>query len=632
MSADPLFESALAALLDGEPLPESAPGDPASSPLVVLHAIAAAHERLFARQPVADTLRPQGSWTWGSLEVHESVGRGASATVYRAWDPGLGRDVALKLFDSDAVNAEDAQREGRLLAGHSHDHMVKVYGVAIHDNTPGLWMEFVRGRTVDATIAASGPWTVDAALIAGRDLAGALAALHARHCVHGDVKARNVVREPGGRIVLMDLGAGVNRNAHREVDLRGTPLYMAPELFEGGMADDRTDIYSLGVLLFHMLSRSYPVVASSFEALVEAHRRHERKRLAETCPSVPRPVAELIDRLCAHDPDERPESAREAERALGEALATFNADAHPVPSRAARIWSRVKRPVASVAGATMLAAVTVVSAWDTAVVRDLRWAAGAGAPAGCLVATAQGEIALVGGRRVAHLAVNPVAAFPLAVSSRSDVVTTMGGTPPFEQGGLRVPLSGVRAEALGPAETVCCFTDGTTDGVFNYAVRQHETRAPGTNPQAPATLYRFNTNWSGGTALFEIDSKPVCNGVAFLPRDDTFAVTCNSESASEARLEVWSRSGRRTATLSRHPGQFFGVAYDPADNTLWVVLDQAGVRQFLVYAQDGRFLGRVPIPAPFVSITGIEFPLPDPEPWASRTLRRAGTALRWWTK
>src|SRR5688500_5498384 len=194
--------------------------------------------------------------SWGHLALLERLGDGSFGDVYRAWDRQLERDVALKLLRGQA--SEDDPRtsriaiEGRLLARVRHPNVISVHGVAVNDGRVGLWMELVRGATLEQLLQQRGPFSAREAALIGIDLCRALAAIHAAGLIHRDVKAQNVMREDGGRIVLMDLGTGRESGGPTDpsADMAGTPLYLAPEIFAGGSASVRTDIYGLGVLLY----------------------------------------------------------------------------------------------------------------------------------------------------------------------------------------------------------------------------------------------------------------------------------------------------------------------------------------------------------------------------------------------
>jgi serine/threonine protein kinase/tetratricopeptide (TPR) repeat protein len=246
---------------------------------------------------------------WGHLELVERLGGGTFGEVYRAWDRQLERDVALKVLRGDAPDPQRLIAEARLLARVRHQHVVTVYGVDTHDQRVGLWMELVRGNTLEQLISTRGPLSAREAALVGIDLCRALAAIHSAGLVHRDVKAQNVMREDRGRIVLMDLGTGRDvARGQSAAGLAGTPLYLAPEVFDGAPAGVRTDIYSLGVLLYHLVTGSYPVPATTFDELQRAHAKDRAVRLRDARPDLPTAFVTAVDRAMAHDPLRRYES------------------------------------------------------------------------------------------------------------------------------------------------------------------------------------------------------------------------------------------------------------------------------------------------------------------------------------
>ncbi len=127
-------------------------------------------------------------------------------------------------------------------------------------------MKIIRGQTLKEMLVERGPFGAEEAAVIGRDLCQALAAVHARGLVHRDVKAQNVMREVGGQTILMDFGAGQHVDAVHD-SLKGSPAYVAPEVLAGAPATARSDIYSLGVLLFHLVTGDFPVTASTWDEL-----------------------------------------------------------------------------------------------------------------------------------------------------------------------------------------------------------------------------------------------------------------------------------------------------------------------------------------------------------------------------
>ena len=259
--------------------------------------------------------------TWGSLEVLEQVGRGGFAKVYRARDP-LGRDVAVKLFPVTAENATALSgrvlREGSLLAKINHRNVVVVHGVERSSGFVGMWMEFIHGRTMEDELRARGPLSAEEATPIGVDLCQALAAVHGRGLVHRDIKAQNVMREAGGRTVLMDFGAGteLSTGLQRPHDTAGTPVYLAPELFDGRPATRASDVYSLGVLLYRMVTDGFPVDGKDRSQIERAHREGRVKRLRDVRPDLPSGFIQTVERALSPDPSARPQTAGELEAAL----------------------------------------------------------------------------------------------------------------------------------------------------------------------------------------------------------------------------------------------------------------------------------------------------------------------------
>ncbi|MFN7967140.1 MAG: serine/threonine-protein kinase [Acidobacteriota bacterium] len=282
--------------------------------LRVVAAIAAAHGD--------ESMPPEH---WGSLQVQSTLGRGAYGTVYAALDPTLDRRVALKLFDRE-VAADPAVRarllaEGPRLARVRHPNVVTIYGAAEHDGRLGLWMELIEGHTLRDWVSEHGPLGAAETATIGIELCRALAAVHAAGLLHRDLKADNVIREKGGRIVLMDFGAGVDRAEHgATAPTTGTPLYMAPELLAGSPASTASDTYALGVLLYFLVSGRFPVEAKSVDELQAAHAQGRLTRLRDRRADLPAAFVAVIERALARDPELRYATAGAMEAQLAAAL------------------------------------------------------------------------------------------------------------------------------------------------------------------------------------------------------------------------------------------------------------------------------------------------------------------------
>lgn len=282
---------------------------------------------------------------WGHLQIFVKVGQGSYGEVYRARDLQLDREVALKLLHPGgglAVDDDSALAEGRLLARVRHPNVATVHGADRRDGRVGLWMEFIAGRTLAELLREQGAFGAREAALVGIELCRAVAAVHAQGIVHRDIKAQNVMREEGGRIVLTDFGIGkdLRQEVTAERSLSGTPLYLAPEVLAGGSASQRSDIYSLGVLLYHLVTRSFPARGASLAELRAAHERGDVRLLRDVRPDLPGGFVRVVERALAKDPGERYASAGALERALAELL---EETATQTPHRWPRSSKRVRR-------------------------------------------------------------------------------------------------------------------------------------------------------------------------------------------------------------------------------------------------------------------------------------------------
>lgn len=303
-----------------------------------------------------------GARRWGPLFVLERVGSGSFGQVHRAWDPALDREVALKLlpFAHAEREARAVVREGQLLASVRHPSIISVYGAAAIDGEVGIWMEFVRGRTLDQIVRDDGPMSAPEAVVVADSLCGALAAVHQAGLLHRDVKGANVMRASGGRILLLDFGTGTTERDDRANPnrLAGTPLYMAPELFEGAAPSVRTDVYSLGVLLFFLVTGTYPVYGKSLRDVRAAHASRRSLRLSEVRADLPLTFVRAVDLALATDPRRRIASAPTLRDAL---LSSDPAAASSGSSRSTRVVRVVGAAAAAVVTVGALGFITSVS-------------------------------------------------------------------------------------------------------------------------------------------------------------------------------------------------------------------------------------------------------------------------------
>ncbi len=257
--------------------------------------------------------------------ILERLDEGGMGTVYRARQLALDREVAVKVLHDDmAADAELVKRFYReaLAAGRlSHPNIVAVLDTGPHENLHVIVMEYVRGRSVEQLIAEQG------AVGVGRSLAimhGAALGLHAAHqagIVHRDVKPGNLLLDEHGTVKLADFGiaklvGGDFTRLTRTDMMLGTLQYASPEQFDGRPVDARSDIYSLGITLYHMLTGARPFESKNTLALIQRHMEEVPPPAHLRNALVPEPVSALAARMIAKDPRGRFQDAGELARAV----------------------------------------------------------------------------------------------------------------------------------------------------------------------------------------------------------------------------------------------------------------------------------------------------------------------------
>ena len=308
------------AILDGTPVDwgclDSAGG--ATDPELIEQLKTLAAVKFVSRAAESEHRKTPSSW--GHLQVLEPIGRGAFGEVYRAWDSRLDREVALKLLplDSAIIGSPPSAviEEGRLLARIRHPNVVTIHGAERISGRIGLWMELVKGCTLEQVLREGKRFSAKEVTRIGLELCRAVSAVHAAGLLHRDIKAQNVMVADDGRLVLMDFGTGRELDGTLESNVAGTPLYLAPEVLSGGAATERSDVYSIGVLMHHLLTGSYPVQAHDLPELRRLHATRTRVDLRSSRPDVPQRLARIVERACDSEPDRRYSSAD----SLGEAL------------------------------------------------------------------------------------------------------------------------------------------------------------------------------------------------------------------------------------------------------------------------------------------------------------------------
>jgi serine/threonine-protein kinase PpkA len=246
-------------------------------------------------------------------EVVHPIGQGGQATVYLAEREHDGLRVALKVLDrrlrQDAMFLERFVREYKLIASLENEHVARIYDQGFSGDYPYIAMEFLPAGTVATRIHEGMSSRV--ALRVTSQIARALDAIHARGIVHRDLKPANILFRADGRPVIVDFGLAKNLAASTTLTLAGqlvaTPRYMSPEQCDGRPVDARSDLYSLGVVFYEMLTGKRLFGYDKMLDLVHAHLRAPIPRLPEQLAGY-QPV---LDRMLAKKPEDRFQSARE---------------------------------------------------------------------------------------------------------------------------------------------------------------------------------------------------------------------------------------------------------------------------------------------------------------------------------
>jgi tetratricopeptide (TPR) repeat protein len=250
-------------------------------------------------------------------------------------------------------------REARALASVRHPNIVPVYGIDRHDGRVGFWTDFVRGKTLSALVGEQGTFGAREAALIGLDVARALSAVHRAGLLHRDIKAENVMREEGGRILLMDFG--LSALDQRQTNISGTPNYMAPELFEGGQSTVATDIYAMGMLLYFLVSGEYPARLSGLTPQEALAQFPKRRPLIDLRPDLPESLLRTVNTALETDPAKRFSSAGQLASALAESLGTHEpVDVSVAPNQARAPGRTSKWIFVGLFGTAVLAAPSLI--------------------------------------------------------------------------------------------------------------------------------------------------------------------------------------------------------------------------------------------------------------------------------
>jgi len=273
----------------------------------------------------------------GPYRIFSMLGRGGMGHVFRAEDTRLERAVALKVmnkkFSATPNSLAKFIREARAMAAIKHDNVVTVYEVGEHAGIPFMAMELLRGHTLETVTGAKTIWPYQRTIQCGIEIARGLAAAHARGIVHRDIKPANIwIEEPSGRVKILDFGLALATGPANTMLGRGTvvgtPGYLSPEQAQGEPIDDRSDLYSVGVVLFQMVCGQMPFVGKTLPELLIKIITHPPTRADRHQPSLPKPYADIIETLLAKAPQNRVRSAAVLERMFETANVAIDQQSH----------------------------------------------------------------------------------------------------------------------------------------------------------------------------------------------------------------------------------------------------------------------------------------------------------------
>src|SRR5438034_592867 len=277
-------------------------------------------------------------------ELEELVGAGGMSSVYRAHDRVLDRKVALKLlhqqYTDDDEYVERFRREARAVATLSHPNIVTVIDRGEHEGRQFIVFEYVEGENLKQLIEQRGPAPVAYALELAIQVARGLSFAHQQGLVHRDVKPQNVLLNGDGQAKVTDFGIARSLDVKKGMTTTGTVLgtseYIAPEQAQGQHVSEQTDVYSLGVVLYELLTNEVPFPGENFVAVAMRHINEPAPHVSEKRPDVPPRVDAAVERAMSKDPAQRFETMTHFCRELEACLSELRTGVHTAAPRVRR--------------------------------------------------------------------------------------------------------------------------------------------------------------------------------------------------------------------------------------------------------------------------------------------------------
>ncbi|GAM14200.1 Stk1 family PASTA domain-containing Ser/Thr kinase [Mesobacillus selenatarsenatis] len=263
----------------------------------------------------------------GRYKIKDMIGGGGMANVYLAHDMILDRDVAVKMLRLDFANDEEFirrfHREAQSATSLAHPNIVSIYDVGEEDGLYYIVMEYVDGQTLKQYIQQHAPVPVEEALDIMKQLTSAISDAHHNHIVHRDIKPHNILIDSSGTVKITDFGIAMALSATsitQTNSVLGSVHYLSPEQARGGMANKKSDIYSIGIVMFELLTGRLPFSGESAVSIALKHLQSETPSLKRWNPQIPQSVENIVLKATAKDPFHRYDNVDEMEDDLRTAL------------------------------------------------------------------------------------------------------------------------------------------------------------------------------------------------------------------------------------------------------------------------------------------------------------------------
>ena len=269
----------------------------------------------------------------GRYKILEMIGGGGMANVYLAHDMILDRDVAVKVLRLDFANSEEFirrfHREAQSATSLAHPNIVSIYDVGEEESIYYIVMEHVNGQTLKQYIQKNSPVPIEEALLIMEQITSAISHAHQNHIIHRDIKPQNILLDQRGNVKITDFGIAMALSATsitQTNSVLGSVHYLSPEQARGGVANHKSDIYSLGIVMFELLTGRLPFSGESAVSIALKHLQSETPSLRRWNPNIPQSVENIVLKATAKDPFHRYESVEAMEADIRTSLDPSRAD------------------------------------------------------------------------------------------------------------------------------------------------------------------------------------------------------------------------------------------------------------------------------------------------------------------